>query len=505
MAKMAQFSSLSSSGVSSCYSEMDGRCSGDESDEEDAFISFTTTESKCERLYEQGLEFKCEGDLQESLSSFLKCLEGMQECQYFAKLPQTLNQLSDVYRSLQHLERAEDYSKAEKLFYEAIVTEPHTRTQASSDRQKTKRRVFGRKNRPASSGAVCNPAEYGNLLNKKAEGFERLARMYATECKFDLAQEYSSKAASIRKIVLGQRQRAASDYMLYSGCVSNIHTGPLKGDLSKVGQVGTICENVTSETSESTLYGDKSALYMSPTTGNSKTPYPPQYAPNMAMQPSLVQTENTLGNPSTANFPYEGTTTRGGYETSSNRRVASALCSYEEVGQETPHEDYKYHLPNVQECAHANIHRDPRQETVNGIPKDSEVDRVQRMDFHSDRVGSKGIGSQLPHRGNLCVTNNFSDLKKPMSMLSDLKNPLSKLSELKNPMCKLSEFRNPMSKLSELKNPMSKLSELKNPMCVNLDLHKSPGENVEPTRCLPLWILLLPAFLALVGYVMYYH
>lgn len=497
-------SSLSSSGVSSCYSEMDSdryNANGEESDEEDAFISFTTTESKCERLYEQGLEFKCEGDLHESLSSFLKCLGGMQECQYFAKLPQTLNQLSDLYRSLQHLERAEHYSKAEKLFYETIITEP--RVQASREggaRQKTKRRVFG-KNRPASSSsAMCNPAEYGNLLNKKAEGFERLARVCATECKFDLAQEYSSKAASIRQTILGQRRRAVSDYTMCStsgpvpspvGGVSNIihtfrnlseaeHLG--KND-SKAGHIGTICENEANGTDESALYG---GVQVSPTTGSS-----PQYTPNVTLQPSSALSENIYnhkGNP--AITPYEGSIARGCETTT----AVSELYSYGSTLQE----GCKYHMPIVHECAHANIQRHPRQEDMNDIHKDTKEDKAQSPEFHSGRV--EGIGSQLSHESNLCagVANNSR-------ILSELKNPMSKLSELKNPMCKLSALRKPMSKLSELRKPMSKLSELKNPMCVNLDLHKSPGEGVEPTRCLPMWILLLPAFLALVGYVMYYH
>lgn len=449
---------LSSSRVSSYYSELDlDRCEEEESDEEDAFISFTTTESKCEQLYEEGLQSKCEGDLRESLSSFLKCLEGMQECQYFSKLPQTLHQLSDLYLSLQLRERAEAYSKAEKLFYEALITEPQAGKEGEP-RPKTKRRPFGKKPRPASSSAVCNPAEYGNLLNKKAEVFERLARACAAECKFDLAQEHSSKAASIRQTVLGQRCRSSSDYVLYSRAVpvvgGHMYTSLLKGDLSKV---DTVCDN------ESTFFGG-AQVSMSHTTVTNEALYPPQYPPH-----SSPQTENTFSHRgSVATIPFEGATTRP-CEVMSDKRVVP-LCSMEL--EHTPTlEGYKYHMPVSQECAHAAIQRDPRQEGI-----------------HEDRVGREIRSYQ---EVNLCagVTNNLSK-------------PMFKLSDFKNPMCKLS---NPMSKLSELKKPMSKLSELKNPMCVNLDLHKGPGEGVEPTRCLPLWILLLPGFLALLGYLMYYH
>lgn len=440
-------------------------CEEKESDEEDAFISFTTTESRCEQMYEEGLQFKCQGDLSESLSSFLKCLEGMQECQYFSKLPQTLHQLSDLYQSLQLQERAEAYSKAEKLFYDALITEPQV-CKEHEPRLKTKRRPFGKKPRAASYSAVYNPAEYGTLLNKKAEAFERLARACAAECKFDLAKEYSGKAASIRQTVLGQSCRSSSDYILYSRGVGS-HTSLLKGDLSKV---DTVCKN---ETNGSPFCGG--ALSMSSTTCDNRALYPPQYPPHPP--PQCTQTENTFSHQrSVATTPFEGGTTRGSSEAMPEERVVPGLCSKELQHTPTPHEGHKYHVPVHQECAHANIQRDPRQEGLNGIHR-------------QDRVGKEVPSSYQEVNIRTGVTNNLSK-------------PLFKLSDLKNPMCKLS---NPMSKLSELKKPMSKLSELKNPMCVNLYLHKGPGEGVEPTRCLPLWILLLPAVLALVGYLMYYH
>ena len=455
-----QSSSLSSSGVSSCYSGMDlDRYEGEQSDDEDAFISFTTTESKCEQLYEQGLQYKYRGDLDESLSSFLKCLAGMQECQYFSKLPQTLHQLSELYQSLQLLDIAETYSKAEKLFYEALVTESQA-TKNGQARQKTKRRPFSKKPRPASSSAAYNPAEYGSILKKKAEMFERLARTCAAECKFDLAQEYSAKAASIRQTVLGQSCRASSDYILYSRAA--IHSdGMLKGDLSTAGHVSTVTEN---ETNGGTFCGS-TGVSLSHTSGNNGPLYPPLYS-----SPCL-QTENTFTDGSqVAAISFRGAEMRGSCEATTNSNTV------DQVEQILPG---GFTMTVCQESD--GIQRDPEMAGIKG-------------NTH------KGMENQQHHNFSAGVTAN---LNKPMFKLAEFKNPMCKLSELRNPMCNLS---NPMSKLSELKKPMSKLSELKNPMCVNLDLHKGPGEEgTESTRCLPLWILLLPALLALVGYVMYYH
>ena len=418
------FSSLGSSGVSqsnsSCNSDMDlDRYSGDE-DEEDAFISFTTLESKCERLYEQGLEFKHQGDLQESLSFFLKCLEGMQECQYFAKLPQTLHQLSDLYRSLEHLERADDYSKAEKLFYEAITTEP--RAVAA----KEKRRPF--KKSKSISSVAYNPAEYANLLSKKAEVFEKQARVCAEEGKFDLSEENSKKASRIRNL-LGQSYPV-------KGCVtplSNIHTcSPLEGDLSAE-LVGTL---QTNGISQSAPYGGAHAgLYTT--------------SENNGSLCTKLLTHGEIPTP----VPSDASTTRG----SDQEFTPGLSCAGETARTPTLQEGCGHGVQTVGgECGDSNIHIYPEVAETSKVMNELDLGRSCAPGKVQGKVGSR---LHLPEV-NLCVG---------------------------------------------VTNKMSRLSELKNPMCVNLDLHNSPGEGVEPTRCLPLWILLLPALLALVGYVLYYH
>ena len=171
------------------------------SDEEDGGISFTTTETKCERLFDQGLELKICGEIERALSCFLDCLKGMQECQYFAKLPQTLHHLGELYNSLGNMDYALEFAQAEKLFYEAVVVSSSSESTPKERPTRTKRRPFGKRRSTKSSGS--NPAEYGALLIKKATEYEMLAKMCAREKNFDLALDYSGKAAKLKRSVYG--------------------------------------------------------------------------------------------------------------------------------------------------------------------------------------------------------------------------------------------------------------------------------------------------------------
>lgn len=426
--------SLSSSGVSSCNS-LDRYVEDDSDEEQSAFISFTTTESKCEQLHQLGLELKHDGDLHESLSSFLKCLEGMQECQYFAKLPQTLHQLSDLYSSLNCSDEAADCARAEKLFYEAITKEPQI---AKDGGARTKRRPFSKKPKPAS--AVHNPAEYGAVLDQKANEYERLARVCANEGKFDLALENCGKAVCIRKSVYGQNHHltvASQDYfqvLCKKGETGDIHTSGhgSKGDLTNSAVSLAPCGDALTSLSDNILL------------------HQPQYA-NMTSKDSSTQTENNLHCGESSNL------------LSNTRGIDSQDCGSDQrsvFSSITPTNEYR------EGSEHNNI-----QETSSRQTEPQTWDKVQSWDYRSDlnhgAPYSLGLGlaqekviSSHPHQEiNLCtgVTNN--------------------------------------------------LTKLKSPMCMNLDPHQGlgPGEGEEHTRCLPMWLLMLPAFLALVAYMLYYH
>lgn len=220
--------------ASSCYSasgsdhdiEMHHHGPGDEDwDEGDTFISFTTTETKCEQLFEEGLMYKTKGELDGALECFLKCLEGMQECQYFAKLPQTLHILAEIYQSLQCYDKAVEFASAEKLFYEAVLIDAthsqmrETATTAGATpgekKHRGKRRPFSKKPRDQSWRRGSNPAEYGDLMIKKADEYNHLAKLCADQKKYKLALDYCGKAAKIRKSVFGDSHPVTAETLDY--------------------------------------------------------------------------------------------------------------------------------------------------------------------------------------------------------------------------------------------------------------------------------------------------
>jgi len=124
----------------------------------------------------------------------------MQECQYFAKLPQTLHELADVYRNLERFDEVAEFAKTEKLFYEAVNVDLQDGG--------TSRISNGSKLRD-------DPAEYGDLLIRKADDFEHLARVSAEEKKFVLAVDYCRKAVKIRQTVFGPEHQIATATLEY--------------------------------------------------------------------------------------------------------------------------------------------------------------------------------------------------------------------------------------------------------------------------------------------------
>ncbi len=160
--------------------------------EDDAFgICFTTTESKCEELYEQGMLLKTQGQLDTALACFVDSLKRMQECHFFAKLPHTLHELAELYHTMERYDKAVEFAQAEKLFYEAVLIDYH-----GGKRD-------GKGNHGTAQGC-SDPANYGDLLVKKASEFEELSRLCARDKNFQLALDYCGKAAKIRQSVFGQ-------------------------------------------------------------------------------------------------------------------------------------------------------------------------------------------------------------------------------------------------------------------------------------------------------------
>ena len=203
----------------------------DDSLSDDAFITFKTTETRCEELHERGVGLKSQR-LEDALWCFLECLKGMQECQYFAKLPQTLHDLADVCRALQKFDKALEFAQAEKLFYEAVI----------------KGGVAGN-----CSEQTNDPAEYGDLLVRKADEFEQLARVCAQEKRFQQALDYCGKAEKIRRCIFGPEHLITIATLEYFtvlnaevGRVEHmpseaILNGERRGDVPSLNETASVC------------------------------------------------------------------------------------------------------------------------------------------------------------------------------------------------------------------------------------------------------------------------
>ena len=168
--------------------------------EEEAFITFTTAESRCEQLYEKGLELKSQGQLEDALSCLLECLSKMQECQYFAKLAQTLHHLAELHHTLERYDKAVEFAQAEKLFYEAVIIDIQEKKEKENG---TKKHQKGRRRKHPDLYDPDPSDSYGDLLILKADEYEKLARLCAQEKTFPLALDYCGKAVKIRQSVFG--------------------------------------------------------------------------------------------------------------------------------------------------------------------------------------------------------------------------------------------------------------------------------------------------------------
>lgn len=180
----------------------------DEEEEESFGITFTATETKCNELYERGTAFTLQGRPDQALESFLACLRKMQECQVFNKLPQTLNQLAQIYRDKNDYERAVEFAQAEKLFYEAVLIDRHDASSGGVQKPEHEdssaeggRQAVGKSNN--SRATVVEEGDYASLLVSKAEEFNKLSLICSDEKQYRMALDYCGKAAKIYQSLYG--------------------------------------------------------------------------------------------------------------------------------------------------------------------------------------------------------------------------------------------------------------------------------------------------------------
>ena len=92
----------------------------EEEEEEDCYITFTTSESRCDALFDRGIDMVAQGDPNAALSAFLETLTALQDCQYTIKLLPTLYQVAEIYRVLGEVEKSREVSETVSIMQEAL-------------------------------------------------------------------------------------------------------------------------------------------------------------------------------------------------------------------------------------------------------------------------------------------------------------------------------------------------------------------------------------------------
>ena len=538
--------------ASSCYSasgsdhdiEMHHHGPGDEDwDEGDTFISFTTTETKCEQLFEEGLLYKTRGELDRALQCFLKCLEGMQECQYFAKLPQTLHILAEIYQSLQCYDKAVEFASAEKLFYEAVLIDA-TKSQmretsgtaagaASSEKKpRGKRRPFGKKPRDQSWRRGSNPAEYGDLMIKKADEYNHLAKLCADQKKYELALDYCGKAAKIRKSVFGDSHPVTTetlDYLTvlyaevgrveYANALENAHRAQQTGnddhlDRSRSGDLLHVAENECTP-SLTTSEGDNcpnAALQLLPVNHTSA-----EVSSAVSMCSSTmgltIEDNHTLGHHAACADISEGPVSidkEGTYNSTARLeegKEEATNCLFSSQRSTLKESEQGLGLIGGEGCA----------ETKQDVGSQHQL--LQKSSLSS---GGGGYQNELPiseHslHGQDQETRGIQENKSDLSDTS--KNSLNSHSSMLNEQSMTGIANDPLQNYSPLptnhkeninganKPTAAVITDVlsKAPACVYVPV--VPEQGIEHARCFPLWVLLLGAFveMAILAYVFVTH
>ena len=191
--------------------------SEDGDEQGDCFITFTTSESRCDNLFDQGVDMVGQGDPRAALNTFLDTLTSLQECQYTNKLLPTLHQLAEAYRTLGEMEKAREISDTVCLMQEAMN---------DTLKEKWKTRKQSRRAKP-----VLEQTDYGSLFLQKANSCETLAQDLEQNGDIEQALEHSKSAFRIRQYVLGPHSPSTEESLrhliaLYMKEGSMVHIVP---------------------------------------------------------------------------------------------------------------------------------------------------------------------------------------------------------------------------------------------------------------------------------------
>ena len=535
--------------ASSCYSasvsdhdiEMHHHGPGDEDwDEGDTFISFTTTETKCEQIFEEGLLYKTRGELDRALQCFLKCLEGMQECQYFAKLPQTLHILAEIYQSLQCYDKAVEFASAEKLFYEAVLIDA-TKSQmretsgtaagAGSGEKKPrgKRRPFGKKPRDQSWRRGSNPAEYGDLMIKKADEYSHLAKLCADQKKYELALDYCGKAAKIRKSVFGDSHPVTTetlDYLTvlyaevgraeYANALENAHRAQQTGSddhLHVSGSRGDLLHVEDERTpSSTTSEGDNCP--------NASLQLPPVNHTSAEVSSAVSTCSSTMGltiedNHTSSNHAAFSSSIGEGPISIDKEGACNSMTHWEEGKEEATNclfdsqkstlteSEQGLGLIGGQGCAETKQDVGSQHQLLQKSSLSSSGDCQKELPFsehslHGQDQETQGIQENKSDLSDTSKNSHSSTLNE-QSMTGIANDPLHNSSPLPtNHKESINGANKPTAAV--ITNVLSKA-----PACVYVPV--VPEQGIEHARCFPLWVLLLGAFveMAILAYVFVTH
>ena len=519
--------------ASSCYSgsasdhdiDMHQHGPSDEDwDEGDTFISFTTTESKCEQLFEEGLQYKTRGELDQAEPCFLKCLEGMQECQYFAKLPQTLHFLAEIYQSLQCYDKAVEFASAEKLFYEAVlidatqsqVRETTTKPVAAGEKKpRGKRRPFSKKPKDQSWRRGSNPAEYGDLMIKKADEYHHLAKLCADQKKYKLALDYCGKAVKIRKSVFGDNHPVTVetlDYLTvlyaevgrveYAAALKNMHrVRPTESEHADQRGDPLHVEESTSLTNE----GD-SCL-------NASLQLPPVNHTSAEVSSTVTCSstmEHAVDNRASDHVLPESSNSNGGINTSEPPVDNKATCAEREAtklvdSQKPPLKESEQRPPLGREgCTETK--QDVGSQLLKSSLSNGDCQNERPIYDHSLQGHDQETNGIQENKSNL-----FDSSKNVPSLHSYILDEQSEVEIANDPLYNTSTQPTNKESSDEALNGSNKLTTAaitdvlsKAPACVYIPV---PEQGIERAHCLPLWVLVLGAFveMAILAYVFVTH
>lgn len=511
--------SRASSCYSSSFSDHDAEMnhhgpSDDDWDEGDTFISFTTTETKCEQLFEEGLQHKLKGELDQAIPCFLKCLEGMQQCQYFAKLPQTLHILAEVYQALHCYEEAVEFVQAEKLFYEAVLLDS-TKSQVhegKDSKPRAKRKPFSKKPRDQSWRRGSNPAEYGDLLIKKADDYIQLAKLCAEQKKFELALDYCGKAAKIRKSVFGVSHPVTMETLDYLTVLyAEVGRAQYMSAMNKARSAEQERNEQSQKGDPAHLREDQSSTSESDNGLNATLHLPP--VNHKSVEVSSTFTDASASNNSTMeqhSTRIDGSCPDSHMVCEGDRPIAkeATLLTGEKLESEPTLKTCELRLPSLDEGWKDTPNTEIRQDVC--THKSSLISDEDSQNFPTSQPDStqghdremNGIQANKSDLSDTCTSDMHSYQLNEQSSVGDVNEVSHYVTPPTTPNKEESFYELNVNN----SKPTAVITDVlsKAPACVYVPV---PEQGIEHARCLPLWVLLLGAFveMAILAYVFVNH